>query len=120
MKKLMWLLPLIVLIFSCGGEEDAESYLPLAVGNQWTYDVTYMMILVDTTQTAGTSTTQITRQSVLNNNVEVLEQVTTTTWDDPQVVPNSIDTTYLRETNDYLLVYNDLADTNPDTSLVLP
>lgn len=120
MKKMMWLLPLVILIASCGGEEEADDYLPLMVGNQWTYDMTYMRIIIDTVQTTGTSTTEITRQTVLNSNVDVLEQVTTNTWDDTLIVPNSVDTTYLLETDDYLLVYNDLADTDPDTSLVLP
>ena len=121
MKKLMWLLPLVTMIISCGGEEETEGYLPLAVGNQWTYDMTYMMVMmVDTFQTTGTSTTEITRETVLNNNTAVLEQVTTNTWDDTLIVPNSVDTTYLLETEDHLLVYDDLDDTEPDTSLVLP
>jgi hypothetical protein len=122
MKKLMWLLPLVILIVSCNGEGEEESdYLPLAVGNQWNYDMTYsMMMTSDTLQNTGTSVTEITRQTVLNNNVEVLEQVTTNTWDDTLMNPNSIDTTYLYKTPANLLVYDDLADTDPDTSLVLP
>jgi hypothetical protein len=121
MKKLMWLLPLAILLVGCGGEEEAEGYLPLAVGNQWTYDMTYMMVIViDTLQTTGTSVTEITRETVLNSNTDVLEQVTTNTWDDTLIAPNSVDTTYLLETEDHLLVYDDLDDTDPDTSLVLP
>ncbi len=118
MKKLMWLLPLVVLIISCNGEHDGTDYLPLAVGNQWTYDMIYRMITIDTIQVAGTSITEITSDTVLNNNLEVLEQITTNTWD--SLLPNSVDTTYLLLTDDYLLVYDDLADTDPDTSLVLP
>lgn len=79
-----------------------------------------MMMTSDTLQNTGTSVTEITRQTVLNNTAEVLEQVTTTTWDDTLMNPNSVDTTYLLLTDDYLLVYNDLADTDPDTSLKLP
>jgi len=118
MKKLMWLLPLVVLIISCNGEHDGTDYLPLAVGNQWTYDMIYRMITIDTIQVAGTSITEITSDTVLNNNLEVLEQITTNTWD--SLLPNSVDTTYLLLTDDYLFVYDDLADTDPDTSLVLP
>ena len=118
MRKLMWLLPLVVLLVSCNGEQDGTDYLPLAVGNQWTYDMTYRMITIDTLQANGTSTTEITSETVLNNNLEVFEQVTTTTWD--TILPNSIDTTYLLLTDDYLFVYDDLADTDPDTSLALP
>lgn len=118
MKKLMWLLPLVVFIVSCNGEHDGTDYLPLAVGNQWTYAMTYRMITIDTLQVTGTSTTEITSDTALNNNLEVLEQVTTTTWD--SLLPNSVDTTYLLLTDDYLFIYDDLADTDPDTSLVLP
>ena len=118
MKKLMWLLPLMVLIVSCNGEEEAAHYLPLAVGNQWTYNMTYRMIAIDTVQATGTSITVITRDAVLNNNIAVLEQATTTVWD--TLLQNSIDTTYLLLTDEYLFVYDDLADTDPDTSLVLP
>jgi hypothetical protein len=118
MKKLMWLLPLVALIVSCGGEED--EYLPLAVGNVWNYDMTYLMITNDTLQTAGTSVTEVTGETTLDNDVDVLEYVETMTWDDTLLVPNSVDTSYLLENDDYLLIYDDLADTLPDTSLVLP
>ncbi len=120
MKKLMWLLSLLILIIGCGGEEETDDYLPLAVGNSWTYQTTYTMIAVDTVQNTGSSTTEITRQVLLNNNIEALEQVTTNIWDDTLIVPNSVDTTYLLVNEDFLLVYNDLTDTEPDTSLVLP
>jgi hypothetical protein len=120
MKKLVWLLPMAVLILSCEGEGPGN-YLPLAVGNQWNFDVTYtMMMTSDTLLNTGTSVTEITRQTVLNNSVVVLEQVTTNTWDDTLLNPNSVDTTYLFLTEYYLLVYDDLADVDPDTSLALP
>jgi hypothetical protein len=116
MKKLMWLLPLVALIVSCGGEED--EYLPLAVGNTWNYDMTYLMIYIDTVEATGTSVTEVTAEATLDNDVDVLEFVETMTWD--TLLPNTAETTYLYETDDYLLIYDDLADTVPDTSLVLP
>jgi len=119
MKKIMWLLPVIALLISCGGDEEVDNYFPLTVGNTWTYDMMYKMMLVDTTEYTGTSTTEITRETTLNNNIEVFEQVTTMTWDDTTMT-NSVDTTYIQTTDDYMLIYDDLADTDPDTSLVLP
>jgi hypothetical protein len=121
-KKMAYLLPLVILIVSCGGiAVQNRDFLPLAVGNQWNYDMYYsMMMTSDTVRNTGASVTAITRQTALNNTVEVLEQVTTNTWDDTLTNPNSVDTTYLLLTDDYLLVYDDLADTEPDTSLDLP
>ncbi|MDH4210604.1 MAG: hypothetical protein OEV79_04080 [candidate division WOR-3 bacterium] len=122
MKKLIWLLPLVTLIFSCNGESDnnGEHYFPLAVGNVWNYDVVYRLIMTsDTIQYTGTSTTEITRETTLNSNIDVLEQVTTMLWDDTTMT-NSVDTTYIQSTGDHVLIYNDVADTEPDTSLVLP
>jgi len=119
MKKLMWLLPLVALIVSCGGEEE-EAYMPLAVGNEWTYNVMYQMIYIDTVEVTGTAVTAITRFATLANDEDAYEFVETITWDDTLITPNSIDTSYLLETDEYLLIYDDLADTMPDTSLVLP
>lgn len=78
------------------------------------------MILVDTTEYTGTSTTEITRATTLNNNVSVFEQVTTMTWDDTTMMTNSVDTTFIQATDDHILIYDDLADTDPDTSVTLP
>ena len=120
MKKIMWLLPVIALLISCGGEEEVDNYFPLTTGNTWTYDMVYRMMLVDTTEYTGTSTTEITRETTLNNNVEVFEQVTTMIWDDTTTMPNSVDTTYIQATDEYIFIYDDLADIAPDTSLALP
>jgi hypothetical protein len=118
-KKLIWLLPVIALIIGCGGD-DAENFFPLTVGNVWNYDLLYTMMGVDTTEVTGTSTTEITQETTLDNNVAVFEQVTTMVWDDTTVMMNSVDTTYIQETEDYILIYYDLTDTEPDTSLALP
>lgn len=121
MKKMVYILPLVILIATCAPEVKQRDFLPLAVGNQWNYDINYaMMMTSDTVRNTGASVTAITRQTALNNTVEVLEQVTTNTWDDTLMNPNSVDTTYLLLTDEYLLVYDDLADTEPDTSLDLP
>ena len=119
MKKLIWLLPVIALIIGCGGDE-VENFFPLAVGNVWHYDLLFTEMNVDTTEYTGTSTTEITQETTLDNNVAVFEQVTTMVWDDTTVMMNSVDTTYIQETEDYILIYYDLADTEPDTSLALP
>ncbi|UCC12942.1 MAG: hypothetical protein JSW02_05295 [candidate division WOR-3 bacterium] len=118
MKKLIWVLPVLALIIGCGGDE-AENFFPLAVGNVWNYDLLYTEMNVDTTEYTGTSTTEITQETTLDNDVAVFEQVTTMVWDDT-TMNTWVDTTYIRETEDYILIYYDLADTEPDTSLVLP
>ncbi len=119
MRRMMLLLPVLCLLIGCGSEDTADGFLPIAVGNIWTYDMAYRMIVIDTTEYLGTSTTEITSETVTNNNVEVFEQVTTMVWDDTMMT-NSVDTTYIQVTDDYVLIYNDLADIAPDTSLVLP
>jgi hypothetical protein len=119
MKKLLCLLPIIALIIGCGGE---AVYFPLAVGNQWEYSIeqTITLISPDTTwEYTGNSITEITAETTLDNGNPVLEQVTTTTWDDT-LMTDATDTTYVEETEDYMLIYNSKADTDPDTSLMLP
>lgn len=82
MEKLIWLLPVIALIFSCAGDEDVQNIFPLAVGNVWNYDLLYTTMAVDTTEYTGTSITEVTQETTLDNDVDVFEQVTTTVWDD--------------------------------------
>lgn len=117
----MWLLPVVALVISCGGEDDADSYFPVAVGNTWTYDIMATVLTPgDTLTNAGTSTTEITRLTTLDNDVEAYEEVTVMMWNDSTMIPNSVDTTYIQVTDDHILIYDDLADTDPDTVAVLP
>lgn len=118
-KKLIWLLPAIALMINCGGD-DVANIFPLAVGNVWHYDLLYTATGVDTTEYTGTSTTEITQETTLDNAVDVFEQVTITVWDDTMAMMNTVDTTYIQETDDYILIYYSLTDVEPDTSLVLP
>ncbi len=122
MKKLIWLLPVVALIISCGGE-DGDDYYPVAVGNQWEYSIVNTLNVTAFTDTTfsytGTSTTTITGQAIFNN-IEAFELVTITIWDDTVAMTNSTDTSYVQATNDYVLIYEDLTDTEPDTSLVFP
>lgn len=120
MRRMMLLLPVLCLIIGCGSEDTADGFFPVAVGNVWTYDMTYRMIVMDTIEYLGTSTTEITGEAVTNSNVEVFEQVTSMIWDDTTMMTNSADTTYIYLSDDHMLIYNDLADLAPDTSLVLP
>lgn len=119
MKKLMLLIPTIILIIGCGGD---AVYFPLTVGNQWEYSITQTITLTspDTSwEYTGNSVTEITAETTLDNGLSVLELVTTTTWDDTLMTDTTV-TTYVEETEDYMLIYDNKADTDPDTSLMLP
>lgn len=118
MKRIMWLLPVFALIVGCGGEDD--SYFPLSVGNEWTYDMTLTMFDQDTTVETGSQVLEITEETTLDNGTEVFTMVMTIAFDDT-LIPGDVDTNYLEETDDYILVYNTLADTVPvDTLLAFP
>lgn len=118
MKKLLLLIPIIVLIIGCGGD-DGTNYFPLTVGDEWNYDMTRTTIIVidtltsDTTVTTGTVDMDITAETTLDNGTEVFEMTMTMT--------DTTITFYVEETEDYLLQYSNKAATVPsDTMLALP
>jgi hypothetical protein len=124
MKKLALLIPIIALIIGCGGEE--ENYFPLTVGNTWDYEMTTTTIIVidtvtsDTTVDTGAMDLDINEETTLDNGTDVFEMITTVTFDDT-LIPSFADTSYIDETEDYLLEYSTKADTVPsDTMLALP
>jgi len=122
MKKLLCLLPIIVLVIGCGGE---AVYYPITVGNTWLYQTTVTTIVqldsvtADTTVTTGETDTDITAETTLDNGTAVFEIVSMITWDDT-LMTDVTDTSFVEETEDYVLSYEDKADTEPDTALVLP
>ena len=120
MKKLLLLIPIIVLIIGCGGD-DVTNYFPLTVGDEWNYDMTMTKITpTDTTVQTGTMDLDITEETTLDNDTEVFEMIMTMTFDDT-LIPGFADTSYIEETEDYLLQYSNKAATVPnDTMLALP
>lgn len=60
----------------------------------------------------GSVKTEITAKTTLNNGTEVYEQVMT--------MDTLSETSYIQETDDYILAYTDKAVTKPDTILALP
>lgn len=127
MKKLLLLIPLVFFIIGCGGEEVGTTFFPLAVGNIWEYMLTQTMTTPDTTIFGGTGTQEqeITAETTLDNGTEVFEQVTITTiivQFDTIFADTSmfVDTTYIQETENYLLMYDSKDDTEPDTMAALP
>ena len=122
MKKLLCLLPIIVLIIGCGGE---AVFYPLTVGNHWVYQTTVTTITqidtvtADTTTALGETDNEITAETTLDNGTAVFEVLALVTWEDT-LMPDQTDTVYLEETEDYILQYEDKADTDPDTAMVLP
>ncbi|OPX18111.1 hypothetical protein BXT86_02895 [candidate division WOR-3 bacterium 4484_100] len=112
MKKLLLLVPLAILIVGCGGKAD---YFPLTVGNVWNYTTikTTTMTTPDTSWSDTTTMkTEITQETTLDNETSVFEYVTT--------IDTYVGTTYIQETDEYILEYENKADTEPDTSLALP
>jgi len=116
-KKLLLLIPIIVLIIGCGGD-DVTNYFPLTVGNEWNYDMTMTMTDPDTTITeTGTVELEITAETTLDNDTEVFEMIMIMT----ENTTTFADTSYIEETEDYLLQYSNKAATVPnDTMLALP
>jgi hypothetical protein len=121
MKKLLLLIPLVVLIVGCGGEEEEANYFPLTVGNEWNFDMTMTETTPsDTFVVTATQNLEITTETTLDNGTEVFEMIMTMTFDDT-LVPDFADTVYFDETEDYIMVYDAKADTVPsDTMLALP
>lgn len=121
MKKLLLLIPLVVLIVGCGSDEEGTVFYPLSVGNEWNYNMSMTRTTpTDTTVETGSDKLEITAETTLDNGTAVFEWVLTITFDDT-LVPDIIDTSYIEETEDYILQYDAKADTVPsDTMLALP
>ena len=121
MKKLLLLIPLVVLIVGCGDEEGTVFY-PLSVGNEWNFDMTMTETTPsDTTVVTGTQSQEITAATTLDNGTAVFEQTMIMTMEIDTlttIVDTSIE--YIEETEDYLLAYDTKADTMPDTVAALP
>ena len=121
MKKLLLVIPLVFFIIGCGGEEAGTAFWPLAVGNIWEYVMTLTITTPDTTIVTGTGIQEqeITAETTLDNGTEVFEQVMTMAWDDT-LMGDYVDTSYIEETEDYILMYESKDDTEPDTMAALP
>ncbi len=121
MKKLLLLIPLVVLIVGCGSDEEGTVFYPLSVGNEWNYNMSMTRTTpTDTTVETGSDKLEITAETTLDNGTAVFEWVLTITFDDT-LMPDIIDTSYIEETEDYILQYDAKADTVPsDTMLALP
>lgn len=127
MKKLLLLIPLVFFIIGCAGEGAGTAFWPFAVGNIWEYIATQTMTTPDTTIVWGTGTQEqeITAETTLDNGTEVFEQVTITTlivqfdtiFADTSLM---VDTSFIQETENYILMYESKDDTAPDTMAVLP
>ncbi|MEO0136486.1 MAG: hypothetical protein ABIL40_04575 [candidate division WOR-3 bacterium] len=110
MKKLLVVVPFLLLLIGCGGGE--KDYWPLSVGNVWEYQAQITITTPDTNFTnTDTLKIEITQETTLDNGKKVFESITSN---------GSSDTTYLEKTDDYLFSYENKADTEPDTMLAFP
>lgn len=116
MKKLVLSLALALLIIGCGGE---KSLIPVTVGNQWDYSWTTITSGAVNDTMTGTQSSQIASETTLDDGTEAFEVISTMEYDDT-LMTDFTDTSYFVETDDYLLVYGDKADTDPDTQIVYP
>ncbi|OGC38800.1 hypothetical protein A2Y85_08045 [candidate division WOR-3 bacterium RBG_13_43_14] len=121
MKKLVLSLALVLLIIGCGGE---KAVFPLTVGNEWTYGLS---VITETTDTSGvvadtmtaTTTSQINSETTLDDSTAAFENISSMEYDDT-LMTDFTDTSYVVETDDYILGYDSKSDTEPDTLFVLP
>jgi len=113
MKKLIVLAAVVLFIVGCGG---GKNYWPLTVGNIWNYTTTTTMThsdtLVNDTTFTSTYKNEITAEVTLTNGDPAFEQVNT--------YGTFVDTSYVAEVEDFVLGYDSLSDTDPDTMLVNP
>ncbi len=113
MKKLIVLAAAVLFIAGCGG---GGNYFPLTTGNDWSYTTTSTIDYVDTllTDTTWTSTSsqKIGAEVTLTNGDPAFEYIST--------YGTFVDTGYVAEVEDFVLGYDSLGDTDPDTMLVNP
>ncbi|MEO0079938.1 MAG: hypothetical protein ABIK44_04615 [candidate division WOR-3 bacterium] len=126
MKRLLFVAGAIVLILVGAGCTSAtDDYYPMSVGSTWNMEGYVRMVStltgLDTLMTS-TIQTKVEREAQLNSGEKVREFSTTTTVH--QRIPDSTytqtSTSYIRETGSMILGYESLADSVPDTLLVLP
>ncbi|MEO0184379.1 MAG: hypothetical protein ABIL22_01045 [candidate division WOR-3 bacterium] len=111
MKKLLLPIAVLIVFVGCGGEKDI---FPITVGNTWEYDHISThgegdsILWSDTTSTTMT----ISRETTLNNGTAVFEAITEgDTWKD---------SSYLEQTDDYVVSYDSLGAVIGDTLLKFP
>jgi len=117
MKRLLLLIPVIVII-GCGlfGSKD---YFPLKVDNEWKYEGHSYTAADSTTIKAET---KITGEDLINSK-DVFVTVNKTT--EYKYYPTAettvtIDTSYIKETKDTILIYNTKTDSMPMILTILP
>ncbi|MEN9978770.1 MAG: hypothetical protein ABIK38_00290 [candidate division WOR-3 bacterium] len=128
--KRWWLIGMMIaglVLLSCDIFGSKVDYYPLTVGNSWSYRGYARMLTVtdDQPDTMQTMTIQVvaTGKDNLNSGEEVIELVSTNSvhlyfpFETTYIV---VDTSYARETGDFLLTYESKTDSAPDTTLALP
>lgn len=125
MKKLLLLVP-ILLFLCCGGKSGTE-YYPMGVGSVWNYEFYTVNVSSTSTDTIqkGWIETKATKEDKLSSGEDVVEFVQKCSTlvhmpPSPDTIIVTFDTTYAREHQDYILVYETKADNSPDTALALP
>jgi hypothetical protein len=124
MKKLLFVLPVLAVLFFAGCDTSTD-YSPLAVGDVWNYSgygtVTSTTSSTDTTWTMS-QRVEITGTDTLNSGLSVLEMVMRLDVEvsSPDTTWTTIDTTYLHETDTLVMAYASTADTIGIINLRLP
>jgi hypothetical protein len=124
MKRLLLLIPVIVII-GCGlfGGED---FFPLKVGNIWKY--TGYTTMQDTAATTVDTTSMMVAENEITGTVQIggadayvsVTKLTNYTYIPMVDTTESVDTSYIQESNDTIWSYDAVSDTTPMITMVLP
>lgn len=128
MKRLLALTALFctaLILVNCDLFGGSEDYYPMATGSTWDYEgsitQTTTAAAVDTIHTS-TGRNEIAGKATLTSGEEVARfvNIETTHCRQPETTWVFTDTSYARQEGDYILAYESLDDTEPDTALALP
>jgi len=104
--------------------DGKTDYYPMTVGSNWCFEssLTFEQLDADTFSTSSTHTV-VARTVNLTSGEEVAEFVTTDTTHNrlpAETTLVNVDSSYIRQTDNYVFSYESLDDADPDTALALP
>jgi hypothetical protein len=125
MKKISFLFIFCSLLFLFCGKEEEKDYFPMGLGSIWRYSGDVVLITSSSTDTLQKMVIEMkaVKKDNLTSGLEVTEFVMTDTIKSKWPMETTyveIETTYFRESDNYILSYDSKDDPEPDTFLSLP